>query len=73
MQRLERAEVRLGEGGLRSQISEELLVLDEGQRILPLLGGNLLEAVRQPIDDRDGLALLIDAFGVAGPTGHHGR
>ena len=58
--------------GSVGQISEELPVLDEGQRIVPLLGGKALHCIGQLIDYFDRLTLLVYPFGVAGPTRNHG-
>jgi hypothetical protein len=51
---------------------QEFAVLDEGQRVLSLVGGKALQRVGQPIHHVDRLTLLVSAFGVTSPAGNHG-
>jgi hypothetical protein len=58
VQGIESIEVWLGERGLVGQVSEEFLVLDEGQWILLLFGGEAPHCVSQLIVDLDWLAAM---------------
>src|SRR4249920_2306108 len=71
VQGVECVQVRLGERRLSCQITEQLAVLDECERVVPLLGGKALHCIGQLIVYFDRLTLLIYPFGVAGPTRNH--
>ena len=52
------------------QVAEQLPVGDEGVGVLALAPGGRGQAVREPVDHLDRLALLVHALGVAGPARH---
>ncbi len=73
MESVQRIEVGGGEALVVDEVAEQVPVAHERERIPPLRPRHRHQPVLQPIDDLDGLPLLVDALGVARPTGDHRR
>src|SRR5699024_5853471 len=61
--------VRLGEFGVINQIAKDFAVAQKRQDILAVTGGIFLQALSHAVVDINGLAMLVDAFGIARPRG----
>lgn len=73
MKALEDGGVGLAEALAVSFLAEDLVVFKEGEDVVLVTLGGGVEAVGHAVDNRDGLTLLVDALGVAGPGGDDGR
>ena len=72
VQRLQLLGVLGDESVVVDEVAEDRSVGDERRRVLVLLPRQRNEGVFQLVDDLDRLALLVDALGVACPTGDDG-
>ena len=65
--------VTLAEALVVGFLAEDLVVFKEGEDVVLVALGGGVETVGHAVDDLNGLAVLIDALGVAGPGGDDGR